>query len=295
MTWQESMGYVMDALSLGSLYALFALSISVVFGVMRLVNFAQGALVAAGAYALAATRGPFALRIVVVLVVCVIAALLMERVAFRPLRDADPDTLLVASFSVSVLLENGILLIFGSAPKGVELPHYFVQQVSLGGLSFPLLDAIAIGLTIVMLLLLVFFLTRTDMGLSIRAAAGDFTMARLMGVRADYVVSIAFGLSGLLAAPAVLIFMGTTGLTVPNVGDIPVLAAFAAVTIGGLGSLTGSLIGGYLFGILTVAFQALLPSGLGSYRDVFVFAIVLALLAVRPQGIVQTEALRTRV
>lgn len=295
MSWQECLGYVVDALSLGSLYALFALSISVVFGVMRLVNFAQGALVAAGAYALAATKGPFGLRVLVVLIVCVLVSLVMERLAFRPLRNADPDTLLVASFSVSVLLENLILLIFGSAPKGVALPHYFAQQVSFGGLSFPLLDLIAISATIFMLAFLLLFLTRTDMGLSIRAAAGDFTMTRLMGVRANYVVSVAFALSGLLATPAVLIFMGTTGLTVPNVGDIPVLGAFAAVTIGGIGSLTGSLVGGYLFGMMTVAFQALLPTSLGTYRDVFVFVLVLLLLAVRPQGIIQTDALRTRV
>jgi branched-chain amino acid transport system permease protein len=175
------------------------------------------------------------------------------------------------------------------------MPELFSRQLRLGTFSFPLLDLISIGSTIVMLVFLVTFLKRTDVGLSIRAAASDFTMARLLGVRANYVISIAFALSGLLATPAVLIFMGTTGLTTPTVGDIPVLAAFASVTIGGMGSLTGAMIGGYLFGIVTVALQAFLPSGLGSYRDVFVFLAVLVVLAVRPEGIIQTQALKARV
>jgi branched-chain amino acid transport system permease protein len=219
----------------------------------------------------------------------------MERVAFRPLRNAEGDTLLVASFAVSVLLENIILLAFGTVPKGVALPSFFTQQLTIGSLSFPMLDPIAIAITIVMLLLLVTFLRWTDMGLSIRAAAGDFTMARLLGVRANRVIAIAFALSGLLAAPAVLVFMGTTGITTPTVGDVPILAAFAAVIIGGIGSLSGALVGGYLFGIITVALQALLPIGLRSYRDAFVFLVVLAVLAVRPEGLIRSAALRTRV
>jgi branched-chain amino acid transport system permease protein len=120
-------------------------------------------------------------------------------------------------------------------------------------------------------------------------------MARLLGVRANRVVSVAFALSGLLAAPAVLVFMGTTGITTPTVGDVPILAAFAAVIIGGIGSLQGSLVGGYLFGIATVALQATLPAQLRVYRDAFVFVVVLAVLAVRPNGLIPSAATRARV
>jgi branched-chain amino acid transport system permease protein len=295
MNWQEVVGYVIDALGVGSLYALFALSISIVFGVMKLVNFAQGSLVAAGAYTLAVVGGPFAVRVAAVVVVSVVLALAMERVAFRPLRNAEGDTLLVASFAVSVLLENVILLVFGSIGKGTPLPSYFTKQVSIGSISFPMLDPIAIGITGGILVALVLFLNRSAIGLSIRAAADDFTMARLLGVPANRVIAVAFALSGLLAAPAVLVLMGTVGIATSNVGDTPVLGAFAAVIIGGIGSLPGAVLGGYLFGILTVLFEAVLPGSLSAFQNAFVFVVVLIVLTVRPDGLVRSPAMQKRV
>jgi branched-chain amino acid transport system permease protein len=295
MSAHEIVSYVIDALGEGSLYALFALSISIVFGVMKLVNFAQGSLVAAGAYALAVVSAPFAVRVGAVVAVSVMLALVMERVAFRPLRNAEGDTLLVASFAVSVLVENAILLIFGSIGRGTPLPSYFTKQLSIGSISFPLLDPIAIGITGAILVALVLFLNRTATGLSIRAAADDFTMARLLQVPANRVIAVAFGLSGLLAAPAVLVLMGTVGIATSTVGDTPVLGAFAAVIIGGMGSLPGAVLGGYLFGFLTVLFQAVLPGSLSSFQSAFVFGVVLLVLAIRPQGLVRSPALQKRV
>jgi branched-chain amino acid transport system permease protein len=288
--------YVIDGVSLGSLYALFALGIGLLFGIMRLINFAHGELIMIGAYALFFIVGPpWPIRILAILGLTIVAALAMERAAFRPARGADPDTLLITSFAVSFLLQNLAILVFGALPRSVAISPFLTQSVQIGSYSIPNIDLVTIGVTAFLLVALGLFLARTRLGVQMRAAAENFTMARLLGVRADIVIATAFALSGLLAGVAAIILVEETGIIQPTIGVAPVLAAFVATILGGLGSLVGAVVGGYFLGAITVALQATLPLAFRSYRDAFVFAIVLLVLVLRPQGLLVHRSTYTRV
>jgi branched-chain amino acid transport system permease protein len=282
--------YAIDAISLGAMDALIALGIGLVFGLMRLVNFAYGDLVTSGAYALYVLSGvALGIALPVMLLVVIILALLQERIAFRPLRDADPMTLLVTSFSLSYLLQNLDTMIFNSRTKGIALPTFFSDQFTVAGLAIPNLDLFTIGVTAALLLGLRFFLAKTTLGLQILAAASDFSMARMLGVRANRVIAVAFGISGLLAGVVAFVLVAQLGDVTPTLGIYPVLIGFAAVIIGGMGSLVGAALGGFILGALTIALQATLPLSLRPFRDAFLFAIVILFLLLRPQGLVASS------
>ncbi len=284
-----AISYLIDAISLGSLDALIALGIGVVFGLMGLVNFAYGDIITLGAYTLvgtiAALSFPFAAGILVLVVVTVAIALVMERVAFRPVREADPTTMLITSFALSYTLQNLEILVLGARAKFVALPPFFSSFTTLGPLQIPNLSLFVIGMTVVLLLGLRFFLKRTSLGVQMSAAAADFAMARLLGVRANRVIAIAFGISGLFAAAASFALVAQLGQVNPTLSVLPVLIGFAGVIIGGLGSLAGATLGGFALGFLTTILQAVLPASLSQFRDAVLFTLVIAFLLVRPQGL----------
>jgi branched-chain amino acid transport system permease protein len=276
-----------DAIGTGSLYALFALGIALIFGVMRLINFAYGELIMIGAYALLyVTNQPWPVIVAGTVAIVVVCALAMERVAFRPVRGANPATLLITSFAVSYILQNLAALVFGALPKSANLSTVFVQAFTIGNVAIPKRSIITLAVTIVLLVLLAAFLFKTRIGLQMRAAAEDFTMARLTGVRANRVIATAFAISGAIAGVAAILFVGQTGVVSPTIGTFPVLVAFMATVLGGMGSLPGAVLGGFTLGGLTVFLQAYLPVGLSYYRDAFVYACVIALFLVRPQGLI---------
>ena len=282
--------YAIDAISLGAMDALIALGLGLVFGLMRLVNFAHGDLVTTGAYALFFLAGvSFGIALPLMLVIVVVLALVMERVAFRPLRDADPMTLLVTSFSLSYLLQNLDTIIFNSRTKSIALPNFLSNQFTVGSLQIPNLDIVTIGVTVALLLGLRFFFAHTPLGLQILAAASDFSMARLLGVRANRVIAVAFGLSGLLAGVVAFTLIAQLGDVTPSFGIQPVLIGFAGVIIGGMGSLVGASLGGFLLGVTTIVLQASLPLTARPFRDAFLFSIVILFLLLRPQGLVSSS------
>ena len=295
-----------DALSLGSLYALAALGIGLLFGMLRLINFAHGDFITIGAFGLIvpsrndmATMGigslPVVLLVPAACAIVVIAALLSDRLVFRPLRTASAPTLMVASFSVGYIIQNTILVTYGARPKTIDLWSSLGEQLHFGAVRVPRLEVVTIGVTLVLLAALTAFLKRTRYGVQIRAAAEDFLMARYLGVRANLAIGVAFALSGVLAAIVSLLFVSETG-TLTNVMGVPLmLYAFIATVVGGMGSLVGAVVGGYTVGFLGVMLQAYLPDGLRSFRDAFVFATVIFVLLLRPAGIIPTKALVQRV
>jgi branched-chain amino acid transport system permease protein len=287
---------IVDAVCFGSLYALFALGIALIFGVMGLMNLAHGELIMIGSYALVlATDVPLALRLGLCVAAVITVALLMERIAFRPVRNASPATLLVTSFAVSFLLQNVVIQIVGSVPRVTNLSTALSETFTIGEVRIPKLNALTVVLTAVLLVGLVLFLSRSRMGVQMRAAAEDFTMARLLGVRGNRVISVAFALSGLLAAVAAILLVGQTGSATPTVGSVPVLYALVATIIGGIGSLLGAVLGGYLLGAVTTAFQMWLPVEWQPYRDALTFSCVFVVLVWRPQGLIVTKASVVRV
>jgi branched-chain amino acid transport system permease protein len=295
-----------DALSLGSLYALAALGIGLLFGMLRLINFAHGDFITVGAFGLivpsrndmaimAIGSLPVVLLVPAACAIVVIAALLSDRLVFRPLRTASAPTLMVASFSVGYIIQNTILVTYGARPKTIDLWSSLGEQLHFGAVRVPRLEVVTIGVTLVLLAALTAFLKRTRYGVQIRAAAEDFLMARYLGVRANLAIGVAFALSGILAAVVSLLFVSETG-TLTNVMGVPLmLYAFIATVVGGMGSLVGAVVGGYTVGFLAVMLQAYLPDGLRSFRDAFVFATVVLVLLLRPAGIIPTKALVQRV
>lgn len=297
---------VVDALSLGSLYALAALGIGLLFGMLRLVNFAHGDFITIGAFALIVPsrsetavmgigRLPFIIMIPVVCAIVVAAALLSDRLVFRPLRRASAPTLMIASFSVGYLIQNSLLVIFGARPKAIDLWSSLGEQITIGPVRVPQLELITIGVTLLLMLGLTLFLKRTSYGVQIRAAAEDFQMARYLGVRANWAIGVAFALSGILAAAVSLLYVSQTG-TLTNVLGVPLmLYAFIATVVGGMGSLIGAVVGGFAVGFLAVMLQAYLPDELRPFRDSFVFGTVVLVLLLRPAGIIPSRELSQRV
>lgn len=287
---------VIDSISVGSIYALFALGIALIFGIMGLMNFAHGELIMVGAYILVLGKDlPLVSLVAVCVVAVVLLALLLERVAFRPVRQATPATLLVTSFAVSFLLQNLIIQTFGSVPRITNLSTTLSEAFTIGSLSIPKLNVITVVLTIMLLTSLTLFLGRSSIGVQMRASAEDFLMARLLGVKANHVIATAFAVSGLLAAVAAVLIIGRTGSATPTMGLYPVLYAFIATILGGIGSLTGAVLGGYLLGGLTVALQVALPVELQPFRDALMFGIVFAVLVFRPQGLIEAKSMESRV
>lgn len=288
--------HLIDALSAGSLYALLALGIALIFGIVRLVNFAYGELIMLAGYVLVLMAGvPAIVVLPVAIASAAVLSLATERLAFRPARGADPATLLVTSFAVSYLLQNLGLLTFGSLTRSADVLPGLTKPMEFLGVNMSRLDLVVIVVTAVLLLAFTQFLRRTDIGTQMRAAAEDFDMARLLGVRANRVIAVAFGLSGVLAGVAAIALIAKTGSVTPTVGVNVALFGFIAVILGGMGSLSGAVLGGYVLGALTVLLQVVLPEDLRAYRDAFLFAAVLALLVLRPQGLIVASSQKTRV
>ncbi len=288
--------YVIDSLSVGGLYALAALGIGLIFGIMRLINFAYGDLLMMGAYAMflmAAAVWP--ITILGGVVIAILVALITERVAFRPLRTADPSVLLAASFAVSFFLQNFVLMIMGGRALGVDIVPVLNHHIIWDELSVSYLNLFSIAISLALMMGLNLFLNRTAMGVNMRAASEDVRMARMMGVRVNLVIATAFAISGLLAGAAAIVVLGKTGLVLPSMGLRLTLVAFVATVIGGMGSLTGAVIGGYAVGILEVVLGGVLPLALLPYREAFIFTVVLLFVMFRPGGIIKVAALEERV
>lgn len=287
---------LVDAVSVGGLYSLTALGIGLIFGVMRLINFAHGGLIMITGYTLLAFFGaPLAIVLAAGIVAAVALALLTERVAFRPLRGADPATLLISSFALSFFLEKTLILLVGSRPKGIDLLPELGQQVTIFGVRLQSLQIVTILLSAILLIAVSWFLKGTRIGLQMRAAAEDFRMARVLGVRANAVIATAFALSGVLAAAVSCLVVAQTGVIQPRMGLQLVVIAFVGTVIGGLGSLTGAALGGFLVGVTTILLQTLLPPDLRVFREAFVFLAVALVLLFRPQGLLPARGLKERI
>ena len=289
-SFSDFVQYLVSSLSVGGLYALMALGLVIVYGISQLVNFAYGELIMVAGYGLLIFGRSWLPWMIVALlsVICaVIFALGMDRIAFRPVRNASPTTMLITSFAVSTFLQNIALLFISPRPRAPRLPSIFVESVRIGGIRVKVVDVIALVVSIVALIALQIFLRKTIVGLSLRAAADDFTMTRLVGVNANQVIASAFAISGLLAGIVALFWIGRIGQVLPTVGFQPVLIAFIASVVGGLSSIKGAVLGGYILGFLTIGLQTWLPQDVNAYRDAIMFAIVIVMLLVRPEGLIK--------
>jgi len=297
---------VFDALSLGSIYALAALGIALIFGVMRLINFAHGDYIAFCVFAMLAPSTdamavmllgnlPTILLVPVILAIGAGLSVLSELLIYRRLRDANPATMMVASFALGFVINHFILMLYSSRPKSISLWPDLSLPVEILGARLPLLQLLAIIVTVAVVVALALFLKRTRFGLEMRAAAENFTMARMLGVRANRVILLAFAISGMLAGAIGLLLVAQTGTADIGMGGSVMLVAFIATVIGGLGSLPGAVIAGILIGAISVLMQVILPLDARPFRDAFVYGAVIACLIWRPQGLFAPKSAKQRV
>jgi len=283
----------LNALSFGAEYALIALGLAIVFSIMGLVNFAHGEVIAIGGYSMMvmaaiAFRNPIII-IVGAIFASVIMAVFLERIAFRPVRYADATTGLLTAFGVSLILQNLFLLLVSPRPIAVTSMYFLDWPIKLGSIRISSLQIFETAATLLAILFLVLFLKRSFLGIAMRAASLDFEMVRLMGIRANRVIATAFAISGLLAGIAAIFIIARRGAVDPTLGFNPVLKAFVACVVGGFGSLTGAVLGGFLLGALEVGMLVILPQSYGGMKDAFVFAVIAIILVWRPEGILSPQ------
>lgn len=284
----EVIQQIVNALSLGATYALLALGLAMVLNILGLVNFAHGELVTIAAYAMYGAHQaglPFLLMVPIGIAAAALGGIAMERIAFRPLRGASFATLLFASFAVGVIIQNALRAGVSPRQQSLPFPDLFDQVVHIGGITVGWLQITTTGITVIALVLLTLFLRRSTYGLGMLASSEDFQVARLVGVKANRVIAAAFAISGVLAALAAVSIVARRGTIDPTMGFQPVIAALIGTVIGGLGSLTGAVFGGFVLGALEIAFTAALPDSLQSFTTAFTMALVIGILYFRPKGL----------
>lgn len=281
---------LIDGLGRGSIYALLALGIAVIFGVMHLLNFAHGELITVSGYAAywGFQQGwSWYLAVPLILVVSVVVSLLIERIAFSRVRGGDDFTLLLTSFGVHFVVSAIFLLYVSASVKQFSPPGWINNTYSVGEITVEVYDTVVIVVTVLALVLTTLLLQRTTFGLSLRAAAADFDTARLMGIRSNSVIRGAFALSGLLAGIAGVFWLMRAGQTTPSAGIDPMLKGVLAALIGGLGSLRGAVLGGLALGIAEVVLRGWLPNSIKGLTEGVVFLLIALLFIFRPQGLIR--------
>ena len=284
VTWQT----LADATSLGGIYALMAVGIGLVFGVLRLVNFAYGQLIMAGAFAIALGgqwNWPVWQSILLCFAVVLVLSTLMDRLVFRPLRTQSPAVMLVATFAVSFLLQSIALLWFGSLGKIATSLAPLNRTWVISGVDIRKISIVSIVVAAGCLLLLQLLLERTSVGLHMRAAALDFRTARLLGVRANRVIGGAVLISGVLAAVVAVMLTVQTPLVTPTFALSDTIIVLAGVVLGGLNRPVPATLGGFTIGFASGFLGGALPTGQSQYLPSLLFGAVIVVLLIRPNGL----------
>jgi branched-chain amino acid transport system permease protein len=289
MTSAYILEQIANGIILGSMYALIAIGFSLIYGIVRLINFAHGDIVTIGAFAMlasvAAIGAPFLISILIVLVVGAGVGVLIERVAFRPMRGAPQVTGFIASLAVAIIIENVGIMTLSAQPRNFIVPAYLSAFIRLGSLQIRAIDLAIVLLAILIMIALAAFVRFTKVGMAMRATAENYQVARLMGINIDRMIMLAFAIGSALAAVAGLMWGSKYSQISPLMGLIPGLKAFVAAVIGGVGSISGAMLGGYVLGLAEVLFVGLLPPEYSGYRNVFVFSTLIVILLVMPNGL----------
>lgn len=289
MTAEIVVQQLINAISLGSLYALLALGLAMVYGVLKVLNFAHGDLVTVTGYIMwylwMKVEMPFPIAVLVGIVGATGVSILTELVAFRPLRKASYSVMLISSFAVSIIIQNLIRIFIDPRPRGMRIPPVFDKVISIGSFHIGALSIITLMISLTVMALLLYFLLRTRWGMALRAAAVDFEVTRLVGVPANRTISLAFAIAGLLAGIGGALWVIRLGGIAPVMGLNPIIKAFISNVIGGLGSLVGAVVGGLILGFFDIFLKAFLPAGARPFVEAFALIAVVIILFFKPRGI----------
>ncbi len=278
------MSTIMDGLSLGAIYALIALGYTMVYGIAKMLNFAHGDIIMVGAYAiltsLQLTGNPY-LAVVVSLLVCTASGVIIERLAYKPLRGASPLAVLITAIGVSFFLQAVAQLIFGSKSQSISLPDF--GKVKLGGATINVSTVITLVVGGVIMIALTLFVKKTRTGRAMQAVSEDKGAALLMGVNVNRIIMITFAIGSMLAAFASLFYLMQIPSITPTLGSMPGIKAFTAAVIGGIGSIPGAMLGGVLLGLIEkicLSIPVIAP-----YTTSIEFSLLILILLVKPIGI----------
>jgi branched-chain amino acid transport system permease protein len=302
--WRD---FVVQGAAQGAIFAMIALGYSLVYGILRMINFAHGEVFMAGAFgasffAIAYERSGFldrspivALAIVTVVAIAISAgtAVLLERLAYRPLRNAPRLVPLITAIGASLFLQNAFRGFFGPQPNSFPKPEVLAGNLAIGGVPFQRIQLLVLAVAAICMVVLQWFVASTSTGRSMRAVAQDKEIASLMGIDVDRVIVITFAIGGVLAGIAAVLFSLTFELVSFDMGFRPGIAAFTAAVLGGIGSIGGAALGGFIIGLLQAVGPPLLLTGFGipsvfSLRDAFVFLVLVLVLVFRPGGLLGT-------
>lgn len=291
------MQQMINGFSLGSMYALIAIGYTMVYGVLRLINFAHGDIMMVGAFlayfAMAVFNLPFIPAAFFAIVGAAVLGVATDKIAYKPLRDAPKISLLITAIGVSFFLENFFNVVFGGTPKPFEVPSYMEHIIKIKGLVFSVASLAVPIVTLLLLIVILFILFRTKYGMAIRALAFDVNTVNLMGIDANKIISIIFGLGSALAAVGGVFWALNYPAVEPMMGVLIGLKAFAAAVVGGIGSVVGAVLGGFIIGFTEVVVIAFYPE-LGGYKDAFAFVFLILVLLFKPTGILGQDFEKSR-
>jgi branched-chain amino acid transport system permease protein len=277
-----------NALSLGSLYALIAIGYTMVYGILRLINFAHGDVFMLGAYLAFYGAATFLLpwwaTVILAIALTTLFGIGLERVAYRPLRDSPKISIMVSAIGASFLLESAGTVVFGGRPKGVQVPDILNTVVNIGGVSVLSVSLVIPVITFAALAILLWVVYSTKTGMAMRAVSTDLDAARLMAIDVNKIVSFTFGTGSFLAALGGIMWSYKYPQLNPLMGMMPGIKCFIAAVIGGIGNITGAVLGGFLLGFLELMIVAFFPD-LSGYRDAFAFVLLIIVLLVKPTGL----------
>lgn len=288
MNFDLFLQHLSNGISLGSLYALIAIGYTMVYGILRLINFAHGDIFMMATYFAffgVMTFGvPWYITFPVVMLLTALLGMAVEVTAYQPLRDAPKISILISAIGASFLLENLATVLFGGVPKPFPTPKIFTDVVQIGTVSIQKLTFYIPVVTIICLICLVYLINKTKTGMAMRAVSKDHETARIMGVNVDRTIRATFGLGSALAAVGGIMWGLKFPQIAPLMGVIPGLKCFIAAVIGGIGNIKGAVIGGFILGIGEIMLIAFLPD-LTGYRDAFAFVLLIIILLYKPTGI----------
>ncbi len=296
MDFSTFLQQLINGISLGSMYALIAIGYTMVYGTLRLINFAHGDIMMVGAflvYLADAVGLPFPVAVLAGIAGAIVIGIMTDKIAYKPLREAPKISLLITAIGISFFLENLFNVLFGGVPKAFPAPEYLTSSFKLGEIILPLMVIVIPIITVLILGGVLWVLYKTKYGMAIRALAFDIPTVKLMGVNADYIISIVFGLGSALAAIGGIFYAISYPSIDPLMGIIVGLKAFAAAVLGGIGSVTGAVLGGFILGFTEIFVVAMFPE-LGGYKDAFAFFFLILVLLFRPTGIMGEDLDRGR-
>jgi branched-chain amino acid transport system permease protein len=295
MTFDLFLQHISNALSLGSLYALIAIGYTMVYGILRLINFAHGDVFMLGGYIafylITLLFMPWWVAFVVAFGLTGIFGIGLERVAYKPLRSSPKISVMVSAIGASFLIESLATVIFGGRPKGFPVPELFGQVVHIGQVNVVAVSLFIPAITAIALIVLLYLVKKTKTGMAMRAVSTDISAARLMAIDVNKIISFTFGTGSVLAAIGGVMWAMKYPQLNPTMGMIPGLKCFIAAVIGGIGNIGGAVLGGLFLGFAEIMLIAFLPT-LTGYRDAFAFVLLIIVLMVKPSGLLgksQTE------